>query len=461
MNSIRKLCVAGCAAALVASAPALAAPGFAQLGHDEAIRKAESEKKIVFLDFYTTWCAPCKIMDENTFADKDVIKWLGEKSIAIKIDAEAQQAVAARYDVTVYPTLIFLTPDGREFERLLGYIEPDAFKKTLALVETGKTSLMVAKEKLDAAPDNPLRRLDYADELAMRQRWDDAWKEYLWCYQEGVKKDATFAKLRDSYLLSSMMAAGENFEKARDYLINEREQAEKRIQAGQAQPGDYQLFVQINFATDENDRSLSALERVKSAGSTEAAKRLVDALLPLLVRQGRYQDIASQLDLSGEITAQIADARQVVDYLNRDREPEQAAEIRSRYFETTALRLTDHYQVLLGLGRADPAAEAAKKILDMSSTYMVYGALAWSGYLSGKPVEANVEQARKALDLYGSASADILDTLARLLHARGRTDEAIRVCEDALAKTNDLRDRFILQQCIDDFRAGGQGAKGP
>lgn len=461
MNSIRNLWLVGFAAALASSTSALGASGFAALGHDEAIKKAESEKKLVFIDFYTTWCAPCKIMDQNTFSDKDVIKWLEEKSVAIKVDADALPAVAARYDVSVYPTLIFLTPDGREFERLLGYIDPEEFKKTLTLVETGKTSLQVAKEKVEATPDNPLRRLDFADELAMRQRWEDAWKEYLWCYQEGAKKDATFAKLRDSYLLSSMMAAGESFEKARDYLISERDNAEKRILAGQAQPGDYQLYVQINFATDENDRSLATLEKVKSGGSAETVKNLVDALLPLLVRQGRYQDVTASLDLSAEVDAQIADAKLVVDYLNRDREPAQAQEIRSRYFETTALRLTDHYQALLGLGRTDPAADVATKILDLSGTYMVYGALAWSGYLSGKPVEANVEQARKSLELHGSPTADILDTLARLLHARGRTDEAIRLCEDALAKTNDLRDKFILQQCIEDFRAAGQDAKTP
>ena len=54
------------------SVPALAQTNFRDVTYKEAIVIARAEKKQVFIDFYTSWCGPCKMMKKNIFPLKDV-----------------------------------------------------------------------------------------------------------------------------------------------------------------------------------------------------------------------------------------------------------------------------------------------------------------------------------------------------------------------------------------------------
>src|SRR5580765_4969291 len=84
---------------------------FQELGFDQALAAAKKDGKVVMIDFFTTWCGPCKRLDKVTWADADVQKWLGEKTVALKIDAEKEAKLADRFDVHAYPTIVFVKAD--------------------------------------------------------------------------------------------------------------------------------------------------------------------------------------------------------------------------------------------------------------------------------------------------------------------------------------------------------------
>lgn len=100
---------------------------FRQISFDEAVAEAGREGKAVFIDFYASWCPPCRRLAAATWPDPAVQEWLGTHTVPLKIDAEAEVRLAARYGVEAYPTLIFIDGEGQEIGRLLGFRDPAGF----------------------------------------------------------------------------------------------------------------------------------------------------------------------------------------------------------------------------------------------------------------------------------------------------------------------------------------------
>jgi len=84
--------------------------------------KAEAQDKLVFVDFYTSWCLPCKMMDEDVFPDKALGDFFNKNFISYKVNTERSNGanIAALYGVHTYPTLLFLDAKGNVLERKEG-----------------------------------------------------------------------------------------------------------------------------------------------------------------------------------------------------------------------------------------------------------------------------------------------------------------------------------------------------
>jgi len=91
------------------------------------LKKAKAEKKIVFLDAYTTWCGPCKLLQKNVFTKPEVGALFNQKFINVKIDMESGEGpkLAKKYPLEGYPTLFFINPDGEIVKQVIGYQNPE------------------------------------------------------------------------------------------------------------------------------------------------------------------------------------------------------------------------------------------------------------------------------------------------------------------------------------------------
>lgn len=62
---------------------------------EEAFAAQKNAPRKIFIDFYTDWCAPCKIMDKNTYTNTVISEYLNDYYYPVKFNAEGKDAVTA------------------------------------------------------------------------------------------------------------------------------------------------------------------------------------------------------------------------------------------------------------------------------------------------------------------------------------------------------------------------------
>lgn len=82
----------------------------------DELKKNIAENKLVLVDFYATWCGPCKLMDPKI---KRLQTKYGDKVKVIKVDTDKNKTVAIRQEVSELPTFIFYK-NGKEIWRGVG-----------------------------------------------------------------------------------------------------------------------------------------------------------------------------------------------------------------------------------------------------------------------------------------------------------------------------------------------------
>lgn len=116
------------ACAAMGTLPALAQTNFRSVSFDEAITAAKSEKKLVFIDFYTDWCGPCKMMARDVFPQKAVGDYMNNRFVCIKLNAEKEgKALAEQFKIKAYPTFIVTDTEKKIVMTKVGGASADNF----------------------------------------------------------------------------------------------------------------------------------------------------------------------------------------------------------------------------------------------------------------------------------------------------------------------------------------------
>lgn len=87
-----------------------------------ALAEAQTDGKLVFLDFYAEWCGACRKMDE-TFADAAVTDLLDENYVFLKVDTDQYPDVGKHFDVVGLPTVIAVAGSGEIVYRHAGPLD--------------------------------------------------------------------------------------------------------------------------------------------------------------------------------------------------------------------------------------------------------------------------------------------------------------------------------------------------
>ena len=116
------LCAATDAASQTAPGDRIVWAGSFEAGLEEA----RIEGRIVMIDFYTSWCGWCRRLDTDTYAHPEVVR-RSRRMVCVKVNAEIERELAARYSVRAFPTIVFVRGDGGLIDAVRGYKPPEQF----------------------------------------------------------------------------------------------------------------------------------------------------------------------------------------------------------------------------------------------------------------------------------------------------------------------------------------------
>jgi thiol-disulfide isomerase/thioredoxin/YHS domain-containing protein len=123
---------------------------------------AQRTGKPVLVHFYGDHCPPCRMLEKKAFKDPQLIQAIGEHVLAVRINAERDTKIAARFRVNRWPTDVYLHPNGDEIYRNISAQDPAAYERTVMKVAEKNQRLI---GQLKSKPFEPTRSDLMAAEL--------------------------------------------------------------------------------------------------------------------------------------------------------------------------------------------------------------------------------------------------------------------------------------------------------
>jgi thiol-disulfide isomerase/thioredoxin len=344
---------------------------FRALTFDAALTAAAKEKKFVMIDFFTTWCAPCKKLDQVTWRDAGVKAFLDERTVPLKIDAEQEVELARRFRLPGYPTIVFVRPDGSEAGRLVGYRDPLGFLRSAGAFFVAPKGIEQAKLMLVGHENDPLLHEQLAVACQEAGELEAALRELLWCFDQGATANPAYAPRRASALVQKLAELGAAYLPARAALLERRTALATGLVARTTRVGEATVVARIDAALEQSDKSLELYDELDGHGDTLADARMTLARELLEVFRGarRYAEILrNEKDPVSAVRDDLASARRESLALaaQAGAEPTDPTALRTKVqalWEPVERLASTYHEAALGTGRLDEAQAIAAAFL--------------------------------------------------------------------------------------------------
>ncbi|MCP4459993.1 MAG: DUF255 domain-containing protein [Cytophagales bacterium] len=232
---------------------------FQSLSWDEALAASKKSNKLIFIDAYTTWCGPCKALEKYTFTDASVGTLFNASFINVRFDMEQYPGLelAEKYEVNLYPTLLFVNGNGELIHRGCGAMEIEELLDLGSVALNGKQTLSALKGKYE----NGERSIEIIDQYvqALQSACQNV-DEFLSDYFEKVPNDSLSSEA-NWYVFSEydFDIYGDRFQ----FFLENQKGFEANVEQKKVQDKIYDTFMMTYFKlTESEDFALFGVQSV-------------------------------------------------------------------------------------------------------------------------------------------------------------------------------------------------------
>jgi len=101
---------------------------------NKIVKMSKKQNKLIFLDCYTSWCGPCKMMLKDVFTQDKVADYMNDNFICTKYDMQKGEGITLKkkLKVTAFPTFLVIDENENVVHRIVGAYDADIFTSYLA-----------------------------------------------------------------------------------------------------------------------------------------------------------------------------------------------------------------------------------------------------------------------------------------------------------------------------------------
>lgn len=100
----------------------------------EARKISADTGKPILIHFYSNNCPPCKLLDAKAFKTPSLINSFSQKLVAVKINVDDHRDLADQFQITRWPTDVYLFPNGSELHRMVSPQDPAVYGQVVERV---------------------------------------------------------------------------------------------------------------------------------------------------------------------------------------------------------------------------------------------------------------------------------------------------------------------------------------
>lgn len=100
--------------------------------HDYKMARALSANngKFIVMDFWATWCGPCKVMDKELWQKPEAMQ-VAERFIPLKVDIDRERGLAMEFGANAFPKVVVVDVLGNIIWERVGYSRPEDYLEIL------------------------------------------------------------------------------------------------------------------------------------------------------------------------------------------------------------------------------------------------------------------------------------------------------------------------------------------